>query len=129
MDFYGVRPRLVWANEREVEPEFQTTGETRGDTDTAVWFIEKGAVTLTYENAVTEAKEGEWVFLRAENGRQRFEPGSRVISMRFHLRLRGGESLYAPRQDRARWLGEYDGSDRGLTREGFPNAHPASSRL
>ena len=99
MDFYGVHPRLVWANEREVEPEFQATGGTRGETDTVVWFIEKGSVTVTYKNAVTRAKAGQWIFLRAENGRQKFEPGSRLISLRFHLRLRGGESLYAPRQD------------------------------
>ncbi len=99
MDFYGLHPRLVWANEREVEPEFQEAGETRGETDTVVWFIEKGAVTVTYENAVARAKAGQWIFLRAENGRQKFEPGSRLISLRFHLRLRGGESLYAPRQD------------------------------
>jgi len=99
MDFYGVHPRLVWANEREVEPQFQTRGETRGETDTAVWFIEKGAVAVTYKNAVAKAKAGQWIFLRAENGRQKFEPGSRLISMRFHLRLRGGESLYAPPRD------------------------------
>lgn len=99
MDFYGMHPRLVWANEREVEPEFQTAGETRGATDTVVWFIKKGAVTVTYKNATARAREGQWIFLRAENGRQRFVPGSRVISLRFHLRLRGGESLFAPRQD------------------------------
>lgn len=99
MDFYGVHPRLVWANEREVEPEFQNAGETRGGTDTVVWFIEKGTVTVTYKNATARAREGQWIFLRAENGHQQFAPGSRVISLRFHLRLRGGESLFAPRQD------------------------------
>jgi len=99
LDFYSVHPRLVWANERDVEPEFQKAGETRGATDTVVWFIKKGAVTVTYENTKARAREGQWIFLRAENGRQRFEPGSRVISLRFHLRLRGGESLFAPRQD------------------------------
>lgn len=99
LDFYGLHSRLVWANEREVEPEFLVDGETRGETDTVVWFIEKGAVTVKYKNAVTQAKDGQWIFLRAENGRQHFEPGSRLISMRFHLRLRGGQSLYAPRRD------------------------------
>lgn len=99
LDFYGVHPRLVWANERAVEPEFQKGGETRGATDTVVWFIKKGAVAVMYENAESRACEGQWIFLRAENGRQRFKPGSCVISLRFHLRLRGGESLFAPRQD------------------------------
>jgi AraC-like DNA-binding protein len=99
MDFYGVHPRLVWANAREVEPEFLTSGETRGGTDTVVWFIQKGAVTITYENAQAHAEAGQWIFLRAENGLQRFEPGSRLISLRFHLRLRGGESLFAPPRD------------------------------
>lgn len=99
VDFYGVHPRLVWANEREVEPEFLDGGMTRGATDTAVWFLISGEVTVTYPRATMRAKAGQWVFLRAENGRQRFTPGSRLISMRFHLRLRGGEQLFAPRRD------------------------------
>lgn len=99
MDFYGVHPRLVWANERVVEPEFQKSGETRGDTDTVAWLILEGGVKITYKNAHAHAEAGQWIFPRAENGRQRFKAGSRLVSLRFHLRLRGGESLFAPRTD------------------------------
>jgi AraC-like DNA-binding protein len=99
MDFYGLHPRLVWANERTVEPEFQKSGETRGGTDTVAWLILEGGATVTYESGTARAGAGQWMFLRAENGRQRFTRGSRLISMRFHLRLRGGELLFAPRRD------------------------------
>ena len=102
MDFYGVQSRLVWANEREVEPEFLdpgVTNTTRGQNDSVVWFLKEGEVTVTYAKATIRAKAGQWIFLRAEDGRQRFAAGSRLISMRFHLRLRGGEPLFARRRD------------------------------
>ena len=102
MDFHGMHARLVWANEREVEPEFLDPGATHttlGQKDTVVWFLKKGEVTVIYPKAKVRIRAGQWVFLRAEDGLQRFAPGSRLISIRFHLRLRGGEPLFARKRD------------------------------
>ena len=102
MDFRGMHARLVWANEREVEPEFIDPGvtyTTLGQKDTVVWFLKEGEVTVTYPKAKVRIRAGQWAFLRAEDGRHRFAPGSRLISLRFHLRLRGGEPLFARQRD------------------------------
>ncbi len=103
LDFYGLQPRLVWANEREVEPQFlepgASTDTTRGTRDTIVWYLEAGEVSVTYGQTTVRAEEGQWIFLRAEDGRQRFTAGSRLISLRFHLRLRGGAPLFARLRD------------------------------
>lgn len=99
MDIGDVQPRLIWANEREVEPVFQKPYDTHGDTCAIAWLILEGSVRLAYGQSRVVAKAGEWVFLRNENGRQRFEAGSRLVSLRFTLRLRGGRPLFAPARD------------------------------
>lgn len=99
VDFYGVQPRLLWANEREVEPQFLKVESTYGGQETVVWFLVEGAVTLTYPQASVRVEKGRWVFLRAENARQQFTRGARLVSLRFHLRLRGGKPLFARRRD------------------------------
>ncbi|GHC13429.1 hypothetical protein GCM10007047_33500 [Cerasicoccus arenae] len=109
MDFNGIHSRLIWANEREVEAKYLDVGETRGGTDSVVWFIKRGSVEISYRNGVTRATAGQWIFLRAENGHQHFEDGSAVISIRFHLRLRGGKLLYAPARDIVLDVSEHPG--------------------
>ena len=99
MDLLGLQPRLIWANEREVEPRFLETVATGSPKETVVWFLETGEVEVSYARATVRAKAGQWIFLRAEDGRQRFTAGSRVISLRFHLRLRGGKPLFVRSRD------------------------------
>ncbi|HEY0944176.1 MAG TPA: AraC family transcriptional regulator [Opitutaceae bacterium] len=100
LDIYGLQTRLIWANERIVEEQFLQVDATQGAHETVGWYLNEGAVTVTYARGVSvRAKAGEWLFLRGEEGRQRFTPGTRLISLRFHLRLRGGKPLFARRRD------------------------------
>ena len=100
LDFYGLQPRLIWANERTLTAPFLDMATTAAGTETVAWFIKEGAVTVSYRRgAEVRARAGEWLFLRAEDGRQHFETGTRLMSLRFHLRLRGGKALFARRRD------------------------------
>jgi len=100
LEFYGLQPRLIWANERTLAAPFLDMATTSAEAETVAWFIQEGAVTVTYRAGVTAtAAAGEWLFLRAQNGRQHFEPGTHLISLRFRLRLRGGAPLFARRKD------------------------------
>ena len=100
LEFYGLQPRLIWANERTLTAPFLDMATTSAEAETVAWFIQEGAVTVTYRAGVTaKATAGEWLFLRAEDGHQQFEPGTHLISLRFRLRLRGGAPLFARGQD------------------------------
>ncbi|CAM3085678.1 helix-turn-helix domain-containing protein [Rariglobus hedericola] len=100
LDFYGLQPRLVWANERTLTQEFLDMETTAAEDETVAWFIEEGEVTVTYpRGGVVNARAGEWLLLRAANGSQHFTAGTRLMSLRFHLRLRGGKPLFARRRD------------------------------
>lgn len=100
LDFYGLQPRLVWANERTLTKEFLDMETTFAANETVAWFMEEGEVTVSYRRGTeAHARAGEWVLLRAENGRQHFTRGARLMSLRFHLRLRGGKPLFARRRD------------------------------
>lgn len=100
LDFYGLQPRLIWAHERTLAAQYLDMDTTAGASDTVAWFIKRGEVTVSYgRGAAARAGVGEWLLLRAENGRQHFTPGTRLMSLRFHLRLRGGKPLFARRRD------------------------------
>ncbi|MDF3057121.1 MAG: AraC family transcriptional regulator [Rariglobus sp.] len=100
LDFYGLQPRLIWANERTLAQHFLDMNTTAAADETVAWFIKQGEVTVSYGRGVAaHAGVGEWLLLRAENGRQHFTPGTRLISLRFHLRLRGGKPLFARPRD------------------------------
>lgn len=100
LDFYGLQPRLIWANERTLTEEFLDVATTFSANETVAWFIKKGEVTVSYRRGEeARAKTGQWLFLRAENGRQHFSAGTRLVSLRFHLRLRGGKPLFARSRD------------------------------
>ncbi len=94
LDFYSLQLRLVWANSRVVEPRFLDGLALSSTSETVAWFIEAGAVEVSHGREVTRAGAGEWIFLRAAEGHQRFEPGSRVMSLRFQLLFRGGKPLF-----------------------------------
>ncbi|MET0263677.1 MAG: AraC family transcriptional regulator [Rariglobus sp.] len=100
LDFYGLQPRLIWANERTLAAEFLDMDHTLATNETVAWFIEKGEVTVSYSHGQkVRAGAGEWLFLRADDGKQHFAKGTRLISLRFHLRLRGGKPLFARARD------------------------------
>lgn len=101
LDFYNLQMRLVWANAREVETRYLDVRTLSDASVTVAWFIESGGVEVRYgRGEITRAKAGEWVFLRAKEGHQRFEPGTRVLSLRFHLLFRGGKPLFERARDR-----------------------------
>ncbi len=121
LDFYGLQPRLIWAHERTLTEEFLDVAKTYAAEETVVWFIEEGAVRVTYPRGEeARATAGQWLLLRAEDGRQRFTEGTRLISLRFHLRLRGGKPLFVRGRDVV--VSEAEGGKllvaaRGLVRE------------
>lgn len=98
LDFYACEYRLIWANERTVEPQF-LQDDTKSEGNTVTWFIEKGTVAVDYPQGRLEARPGDWLFLRAGDGKQHFSKKSRVISLRFELRLRGGRAVFARERD------------------------------
>lgn len=100
LDFYSLQLRLVWANARAVEARFIDGRALSNSRETVAWFLESGAVEVRYGREVTRARTGEWLFLRAEEGHQHFEPGSRVLSLRFQLLFRGGKPLFERAKDR-----------------------------
>lgn len=100
LDFYSLQLRLVWANSRVVEERFREGLSLSGEAETVAWFIEKGSVEVTYERETVRAEAGEWLFLRAGKGHQRFAPESRVLSIRFQLLFRGGKPLFERAKDR-----------------------------
>ena len=100
LDFYSLQLRLVWANARAVEARFIDGRALSNASETVAWFLESGSVEVRYGREVTRARAGEWLFLRAEEGHQHFEPGSRVLSLRFQLLLRGGKPLCERAKDR-----------------------------
>lgn len=100
MDIYGLQARLMWANERALEERHLEMDATSSTQETVAWLIEEGAVTVSYARGQkARAEAGQWLLLRAEEGRQRFTRGTRLMSLRFHLRLRGGKALFRRRRD------------------------------
>ncbi len=91
--FDACQHRLVWATERVVESYFLDSG-IRAEGYTLAWLIEKGAVTVEFKGESTRVEAGEWYLLPSCAGIQHFESGTRLISIWFDVRLRGGMALF-----------------------------------
>ena len=83
---------LVWANERVVEPEFlqarlQAAGIAVG------WLVLQGEARVSDALGRARAPAGPWLFPGRADGEQRFQPGSRILSVRFAFRNRGGDEV------------------------------------
>ena len=85
--------QLLWANERRVEPQYRQIS-THANTQTVCWLIRQGSVVVDDGATVVRADRGSWMFLGAANSVQRFSPRAVVLSVRFHLLLRGGQPLF-----------------------------------
>ncbi len=94
LDFQALRPRLIWAHHRAVEERFREIFALSSASETVAWYLERGAVEVRHPGEMARARAGEWIFLRGEDGHQRFTAGSRVISLRFQLVFRGGQPLF-----------------------------------
>lgn len=91
-DFRQCACQLVWANEREVEPQFLRSN-LQADSLAVGWLLLEGAAKISDENETVHVCPGQWFFPRAMTGSQEFQAGSRILSLRFGLRNRGGEEL------------------------------------
>lgn len=98
-DLYNCQATLIWANEREVEAKYRDV-RMAAEEHSVCWFLRRGSVEVEDDSGQVEAREGEWLFLRAAEGRQRFSEGSRLISIRFQFNRRGGSPVFARKQHR-----------------------------
>lgn len=84
--------RLVWANEREVEPRF-LRARLRAADITVGWLLLAGSVRVSVGGSVQRVRAGQWFFPMRADGEQRFTPGARILSVRFALRNRAGPEI------------------------------------
>ncbi len=95
-DWLYVRTGLVWASQREVEPEY-LDAPYQARHGIRAWWMRKGGLTVTSRGASVEAGEGAWVFPGSADGWQRFQPGSVVLSLAFFAEWPSGQPLFADR--------------------------------
>lgn len=88
-----LRTRLIWANERSVEPEYvQQTYEPL--LESRVWYLKEGSVLCRTATESMDVPAGRWVFLGHTPTEIRFSPGSRIVSISFHLLTADGRALF-----------------------------------
>lgn len=113
---------LVWANERRVEPEY-LTARTRSEVSTMCWLIVRGSVRISENNQSLEAKSGQWLFLKSTAVKQEFSPRSRILSIRFDFKQRGGAPVFRRQRNlifEANHFPDLERSARDLVREFRP---------
>lgn len=89
---------LIWAVDRVVESRFRRVRTTGGHYCTA-WYLLSGGVRVEHADEATDAAPGQWLIRRAAEGTQHFEDATRLISIRFELRHRGGLPAFERRED------------------------------
>lgn len=93
LDLNECRTLLIWANERDLEPQHLHMQAGFEDT-TVCWLIERGTVTLTGPEGVVSSGAGNWLFPGRVHAEQQFSARARILSIRFVLTHRGGEPLF-----------------------------------
>ncbi len=91
---YTCQARLVWANEREVEPE-HLHARTGDEPIQTAWYLLEGRLTLRDRHTTQTVLPGHWIFPSSSPETQIFTPGSRILSLRYQLRHRLGTNLLA----------------------------------
>jgi len=100
--------RLLWANEREVEPEHLAPWvQTR--TENVCWLIRRGHLATMENDSVRRIAAGNWVLPASQGGSYQFSPRCRIVSIRFEMRQRGGLPVFP--QTRTRVLLAHDFPD------------------
>jgi len=84
--------QLIWANEREVEAEYL---HAKLDAANLIvgWLLLDGAAVVTDGEGELRVCKGSWIFPGKAGGHQHFEAGSRILSVRFAFRNRGGAEI------------------------------------
>lgn len=80
----AMQTELIWTNEREVEPRFQRQHFRIRD-ETSCWFLRKGEVAMAGGRGPVAAGAGSWLFPGSREGSVVFEPGTRILSIRFRF--------------------------------------------
>ncbi len=80
---------LVWATRREVE-EGLRDAIYGPKNEVVAWLVLKGEASMEG----TVAREGEWMFPGSRKGRQRFQAGSVIVSLRFFAEWPTGKALF-----------------------------------
>jgi AraC-like DNA-binding protein len=97
---------LFWVLQRVVEPEFLDT-MSFVDGNTTLWFVEKGSVRIEYDDGASQALSGQWLFRRHQQGHQVIAPGTRLLSIKFALRLWDHRPYYPCKKERVFGGNEY----------------------
>jgi AraC-like DNA-binding protein len=97
LNLYACQARLVWANERTVEPE-HLRPKTGDEPIQIAWFLLKGQLTLHDRSTRRMVPSGHWIFPSAQLETHEFSPESRILSLRYQLHHRLGGALIAPNQ-------------------------------
>jgi len=88
-----VNTRLIWATQREVEPEFLHARYTTGNQIIA-WLVKHGQITVETGGHTAAARKGEWMFPGTGDGTQIIRPGTIILSIRFSAEWPTGETLF-----------------------------------
>jgi AraC-like DNA-binding protein len=99
LDYRSYFSNLIWANRRSVEPEF-LKGSTSSANDAMCWLIEAGSVRVTAAHQALDVHQGQWVFLSSASTIQEFEPGTRIVSLRFRLSHLEGHPIFKRQRHR-----------------------------
>ena len=92
MDWSHLRSELTWIYEGPVSPQhFEKTVFVPGQT---AFLIRNGDVLIQTDKGSATAGHGQWIFPREGLRRQRFSPGTIILSIRFDLAWPGGRRLY-----------------------------------
>jgi AraC-like DNA-binding protein len=93
LDIEAVQTQLIWANHREVEPQFQHFLFQVKD-ETVCWFVSSGGLQISGSDSEIEVQPQTWVFLGEEDAEMTFESGTRIFSIRFRFLYRGGGKIF-----------------------------------
>lgn len=92
-DWCYIRTGLIWAGQWEVDPKYHDV-PYRPERHPRAWWIRRGGITITTQEAETTALEGQWIILGRREGWQRFRPGSVVLSLSYFAEWPTGQALF-----------------------------------
>ncbi|MBL9216680.1 MAG: helix-turn-helix transcriptional regulator [Opitutaceae bacterium] len=84
--------KLLWATERQIEPESRRS--TMYTNDIPAWLIRQGSVRVRCDDEMMEARAGHWIMPRPGASWHDFTEDAVLISVRFRLRRLNGEELF-----------------------------------
>jgi AraC-like DNA-binding protein len=84
---------LVWATQREVEPDYLNFAYSVGN-QVVAWLVRRGQVTVKAAGQTAIAREGQWIFPGTRDGWQAMRPGTVLLSIRFAAEWPTGKTLF-----------------------------------